>query len=288
MTAVGRRESEGDLMDFTEAWMTRYSRHILLKEVGGAGQQKLCDARVLIVGAGGLGSPVALYLAAAGVGTIGIADADVVDLSNLQRQVIHAMPDLGRPKVESAARKMQALNPDVTVRPYPEFLRADNIGAIVRAYDFVVDGTDNFAAKFLINDACVLAHVPFSHGGVVRFTGQTMTVLPGKTACYRCVFTAPPPPDAVPTCSQAGILGAVAGMLGTIQATEALKFITGVGHLLTDTLLTVDAAAMNFRRVPVKRDHRCAVCSPAATITALVDDAPAVCARGTAGVVGAP
>lgn len=270
-------------MDFTEERLSRYSRHILLKDVGVKGQQKLFGARVLVVGAGGLGSPIALYLAAAGVGTIGIADADVVDLSNLQRQIIHFTPDVGRPKVESAAAKMQALNPDVAVRPYREFLMADNIRPIIRDYDFVIDGTDSFAAKFLINDACVLEGIPFSHGGILRFQGQAMTVLPGTSACYRCVFGAPPPADAVPTCSQAGILGAVAGMLGTIQAAEALKFITGVGSLLTDALLTFDAKDMTFRKVKVKRNRRCAVCGPDAHITGLVDAEQAVCDLKPAG-----
>ena len=264
-------------MEFTEERLERYSRHILLKDVGIKGQRKLSNARVLIVGAGGIGSPVALYLAAAGVGTIGIADADVVDLSNLQRQIIHFTPDVGTPKVDSAAAKMRALNPDVEVRPIQEFLRADNILPILREYDFIIDGTDSFAAKFLINDACVMERKPFSHGGILRFQGQTMTVLPGQSACYRCVFAAPPPKDAVPSCSQAGILGAVAGMLGTIQAAEALKFITGVGTLLTDSLLIFDAKDMVFRKVAVKPNRRCASCGPDAHPTALVDEEAAVC-----------
>ncbi len=264
-------------MDFTEERLTRYSRNILLKDVGVKGQQKLFAAKVLIVGAGGLGSPVALYLAAAGVGTLGIADADSVDLSNLQRQIVHFTADVGKSKVDSAAEKMRALNPDVEVRPYHEFLQADNIRQIIRDYDFVIDGTDSFAAKFLINDACVLEGIPFSHGGILRFQGQTMTVLPGQTACYRCAFGAPPPKDAVPTCSQAGILGAVAGMLGTIQAAEALKFITGAGTLLTNALLTFDAAEMTFRKVRLKPNPACAVCGEHAHITELVDAEPAVC-----------
>ncbi|MDR3437436.1 HesA/MoeB/ThiF family protein [Telmatospirillum sp.] len=270
-------------MDFTDDRLTRYSRNILLKDVGVKGQQKLFNAKVLIVGAGGLGSPIALYLAAAGVGTIGIADADTVDLSNLQRQIIHFTPDVGQPKVDSAARKMQSLNPDITVRPYKEYLVADNIRNIIRDYDFVIDGTDSFAAKFLINDACVLDRIPFSHGGILRFQGQTMTVLPGETACYRCVFAAPPPKDAVPTCSQAGILGAVAGMLGTIQAAETLKFITGAGTLLTNTLLTFDAKEMNFRKVPVHRNRRCAVCGENARIRELVDEEQPSCDLRAAG-----
>ncbi len=264
-------------LEFTEERLERYSRHILLKDVGVEGQMKLFGAKVLIIGAGGLGSPVALYLAAAGVGAIGIADADCVDLSNLQRQVIHHTADIGKLKVDSAAEKMRAINPDIEVHTYPEFIRAANIREIIRRYDFVIDGTDNFAAKFLINDACVLEGIPFSHGGILRFDGQTMTIKPGESACYRCVFTAPPPKGAVPSCSEAGILGAVAGMLGTIQAAEALKFITGAGTLLTDTLLIFDAASMNFRKVQLKRNPRCSVCGDNATIKELVDEEQPVC-----------
>ncbi len=264
-------------LEFTEDRLERYSRHILLKDVGIEGQQKLFDAKVLIIGAGGLGSPIALYLAAAGVGTLGIADADVVDVSNLQRQVIHFTRDLGRAKVESAAEKMRAINPDVTVRTYHEFLLAANIRPILRDYDFVIDGTDNFAAKFLINDACVLEGIPFSHGGILRFNGQTMTVIPGQSACYRCVFHAPPPRGSVPTCSQAGVLGAVAGMLGTIQAVEALKFITGAGTLLTDTLLSFDARTLDFRKARFKRNPRCPICGENPTIHTLIDEEQAVC-----------
>ena len=205
------------MFDFTEEELNRYSRHILLKDVGVEGQEKIRQGKVLIIGAGGLGAPVALYLAAAGVGTIGIVDGDVVDLSNLQRQVIHFTPDVGTPKVESAKQKMLAINPNVKVNTYREFLMADNALDLIADYDFIVDGTDNFPVKFLINDACVMAGKPFSHGGILRFEGQTFTHLPG-TACYRCLFKTPPPANAVPTCSQAGVLGAIAGMLGTIQA----------------------------------------------------------------------
>lgn len=264
-------------LEFNEERLERYSRHILLQDVGIEGQQKFFDAKVLIIGAGGLGAPIALYLAAAGIGTIGIADADVVDISNLQRQVIHYTRDIGQPKVESAAAKMRAINPDVEVRTYHEFLLANNIRPILHDYDFVIDGTDNFAAKFLINDACVLEGKPFSHGGILRFNGQTMTVLPGKSACYRCVFHAPPPRGAVPTCSQAGVLGAVAGMLGTMQATEALKFILGTGSLLTDTLLSFDAKNLDFRKVHFKKNPRCPVCGEHPLITSLIDEQQPVC-----------
>lgn len=271
------------MIDFTEAQLERYSRHIILQDIGIEGQAKINAAKVLIIGAGGLGAPAALYLAAAGVGTIGIADADRVDLSNLQRQVIHFTGDIGRPKVESAAEKMRAINPEIKITTYYEFLQAANISQIITDYDFVIDGTDNFAAKFLINDACVMAGKPFSHGGILRFDGQTMTVVPGKSACYRCVFPAPPPPGAVPTCSQAGVLGAVAGILGTIQATEALKFATGVGTLLTNALLIFDAKVMSFRKVDIRRNKNCPLCSEKPTITSLMDGAQAVCdlkARG--------
>ena len=260
---------------FTEERLERYSRHIILKEIGIKGQERLYKSKVLIIGAGGLGAPVGLYLAAAGVGTLGIVDADKVDLSNLQRQVIHHTPDVGTLKVESAAAKMRAINPDISVQTHHAFVTAENVGQLIARYDFVIDGTDNFAAKFLINDACVLAGIPYSHGGILRFNGQTMTVLPRKSACYRCVFVKPPPTGAVPTCSQAGVLGAIAGMLGTIQATEALKFITGAGKLLTDALLTFEALEMNFRKVKVKRNPQCPICGGSPTITELFDEQPA-------------
>lgn len=260
----------------TEQQIERYSRHIILKEVGGKGQKKLFDGKVLIIGAGGLGSPIALYLAAAGVGTIGIADADVVDLSNLQRQIAHHTKDIGVPKVESAREKMEAMNPDVTVKTYQAWVSAANIAEIVADYDFVIDGTDNFAAKFLINDACVLAGKPYSHGGILQFDGQTMTVRPGESPCYRCLFPAPPPKDAIPTCSQAGVIGVLPGVLGTIQATEAIKYLLGKGDLLTGRLLTYSALRMKFREVPVKKNPKCPVCGENPTITELVDELDAL------------
>ncbi|MDM7995042.1 MAG: HesA/MoeB/ThiF family protein [Acidobacteriota bacterium] len=264
-------------MEFTEERMERYSRHILLKEVGVEGQRRLWNSRILIIGAGGLGSPVALYLAAAGVGTIGIADGDVVDLSNLQRQVIHFSEDVGKPKTVSAEEKIRRINPDVNVRLHNEFVYARNIAPMIAQYDFVIDGTDNFAAKFLINDACVLTHRPYSHGGILKFSGQTMTVLPGQSACYRCAFPSPPPPGIVPSCSQAGVLGAIAGILGTIQAAEALKFVTGAGTPLVDALLYFDALDMSFRKVPLQRNPDCPVCGTHPSIRELKDEAPAVC-----------
>ncbi|MCD7973612.1 MAG: HesA/MoeB/ThiF family protein [Candidatus Azobacteroides sp.] len=263
-------------MDFTSEQIERYSRHILLQDIGVEGQEKINRGKVLVIGAGGLGAPVLLYLAAAGVGTLGIIDGDVVDLSNLQRQVIHSTPDVGKPKVLSAKEKIEQINPDVNVIPYHDFFTAENAFDLIKDYDFIIDGTDNFPVKFLINDACVLAGKPFSHGGILRFDGQTLTYLPGK-ACYRCVFHGPPPPNAVPTCSQAGVLGAIAGMLGTIQAAEALKFLTGTGELLTDRLLTFDAKKMNFRTVNVKRNSKCPVCGEHPTIHELVEAPQAAC-----------
>lgn len=265
------------MREFTEEQLERYSRHILLKDVGVEGQTDLLDSKVLIIGAGGLGAPAALYLAAAGLGTIGIADADAVELSNLQRQIIHFTPDVGKAKVESAGEKMHSLNPDVTVHTYHEFLRADNVMRIIQGYDFVIDGTDSFPSKFLINDACVKAGIPFSHGGILRFTGQTMTVIPGQSACYRCVFEKPPPANAVPTCSEAGVLGAIAGMLGTIQAAEALKFITGAGRILANTLLSFEALSMNFRKVKLRRNPGCALCGETPSITELSDEQQVAC-----------
>ena len=264
------------MYDFTEEELLRYSRHILLKDVGVEGQEKIRNGKVLVVGAGGLGAPVALYLAAAGVGTIGIVDGDVVDLSNLQRQVIHFTGDVGHPKVESARDKMLAINPNVKVNTIREFLMSDNALDIIKDYDFIVDGTDNFPVKFLINDACVMAGKPFSHGGILRFEGQTFTHLPG-TACYRCLFKSPPPANAVPTCSQAGVLGAIAGMLGTIQAAETLKYLTGVGELLTNKLLTFYFKATAFTKINTRRQASCAICGDNPTITELIDYEQAVC-----------
>lgn len=259
-------------MPFTNEQLERYSRHIILKEIGVKGQKKLMKGSVLIIGAGGLGAPAALYLAAAGVGKIGIVDADVVDLSNLQRQVIHTTADVGKPKVESAAETMKAINPDVEVVTYHEFISSANIMDIIKDYDFVLDGTDNFPAKFLINDACVMADKPFSHAGILRFKGQLMTVIPHKSPCYRCVFKTMPPKDAIPTCKQAGVIGAMAGVIGSLQALEAIKFLTGAGELLTGKLLTFDALTMKFHMVKLPpRGDGCAVCSDHPEITELID-----------------
>lgn len=263
-------------MEFSEEQIFRYSRHILLQDVGVEGQEKIKNGKVLVIGAGGLGAPILLYLAAAGVGTLGVIDGDVVDLSNLQRQVIHFTPDVGKPKVQSAKEKINRINPDVEVITYHEYFTAENAFEIIKDYDFIVDGTDNFPVKFLINDACVFTGKPFSHGGILRFDGQTLTHQPG-TACYRCAFHSPPPPNAVPTCSQAGVLGAIAGMLGTIQAAEVLKFLVRTGDLLTNRLLTFNAKTMNFRTVNVKKNPKCPICGEHPTITELVETEQVVC-----------
>lgn len=263
-------------MELTEDQIFRYSRNIILNEVGGEGQKKLLSSKVLIIGAGGLGSPAALYLSAAGVGMLGIIDADAVDLTNLQRQIIHFTQDVKKQKVDSAEEKINQLNPDVTVRKYPERATKDNIAKLIKEYDFVIDGTDNFTSKFLINDACVLGKKPFSHAGILRFSGQTITHVPGH-ACYRCLFDSPPPKGVVPSCSQAGIIGSLAGILGSIQATETIKFIIGKGDLLVDRLLVFDSLTMNVRTVRVKKNPQCPVCGENPSITELREYEQPVC-----------
>ena len=249
-------------MKLTNEQLERYARHTVLPQVGVRGQEKILSGKVLIIGAGGLGSPVAMYLAAAGVGTLGLVDYDVVDISNLQRQIIHQIKDAGKAKTISGKETITAMNPDVTVHTYNELLTADNIKDVIKEqdYDFIIDATDNFATKFLINDACVSLQKPFSHAGVIRFEGQTMTYVPDLGPCYRCIFKEPPPQDAVLTCRQAGILGVVCGVIGTIQATEALKYLLGVGELLTGYLLTYDALTMKFRKVKLPTDKNCVAC----------------------------
>ncbi len=263
-------------MNFTEEQIIRYSRNIILKEVGGEGQKKLLQSKVLIIGAGGLGSPILLYLAAAGIGTLGIIDSDLVDLSNLQRQIIHFTPDINKPKVESAKNKIEQLNPDVKIVTYNERLTSKNILEIIKDYDFIIDGTDNFPTKFLVNDACVMNNKPFSHAGILRFEGQTFTYTPGNM-CYRCIFKEPPPKGVVPTCSEAGILGAVAGVIGTIQAVEALKYILNKGELLTNKLLTFNALTTQFREIKLKRNNNCILCGNNPTIIELQDYEQPVC-----------
>jgi molybdopterin/thiamine biosynthesis adenylyltransferase len=264
-------------VELTEQQIERYSRQIILEQVGGTGQRKLLSSKVLIVGAGGLGAPAALYLAAAGIGTIGIIDDEKVELSNLQRQIIHATGDIDSEKVNSAKNKMQAINPDVAIRTYRTRVNAANISEIIRQYDFVIDGTDNFPAKFLVNDACYFEKVPFSHAGILRFEGQLMTVLPGETTCYRCIFHSPPPAGAVPSCSEAGVLGSIAGIVGSLQASEAIKYLLGVGELLTSVLLTVNLLEMKFRKVKLNRNPDCPLCGSTPQITELRDEEQPVC-----------
>ncbi|GAB4324602.1 MAG: molybdopterin-synthase adenylyltransferase MoeB [Promethearchaeota archaeon] len=256
-------------LELNDERVERYSRQLILDGVGGKGQRKIFDAKVLVVGAGGLGAPAILYLAAAGVGTLGIADDDVVELSNLQRQVVHRVADLGTPKAESAANKVREINPDVQVRVHNFRVTASNARELFAQYDFVIDGTDNFSSKFLINDACVLEGVPFSHAGILRYNGQTLTHVPGS-ACYRCVFPREPPRGAIPSCQEAGVLGVVAGILGSVQAAEALKFVLGTGDLLTNRMLVVDVKSSNFRVVRVRPNPTCPVCGKSPTITELV------------------
>lgn len=257
-------------MTFTDEQINRYARHIILKEVGGIGQEKLLAARVLLIGAGGLGSPLALYLAAAGVGTIGVVDDDTVDLSNLQRQVAHDGASLGRPKVESAAARMRGLNPDVTVIEHKTRLTADNALDLVSGYDIVADGSDNFETRFLVNDACHFAKKTLVSGAILRFDGQLTTFATHRGGpCYRCIYGDVPPPGSAPTCAQAGVLGAVPGVIGSLQATEVLKEILGVGTSMAGRLLIWDALETQFRTVRVPRDPGCALCGDRPTITDL-------------------
>lgn len=232
----------------------------MLENVGEAGQKRLMESRILIIGAGGLGSPIALYLAAAGVGTIGIVDSDHVELSNLQRQIAHNTPDLGRLKVDSAREKMVAMNPEVTVLTFPTRVDASNITSLISDFAFVIDATDNFASKFLINDACILTGTPFSHGGILRFDGQTMTVMPKHSPCYRCIFPEEPVGEVATTCSRAGVMGVLPAVIGSIQATEALKYLLGIGDLLTGRLLTYSALRMSFREVALRPNPACPAC----------------------------
>jgi molybdopterin/thiamine biosynthesis adenylyltransferase len=250
-------------LDFSEAEIRRYSRHILLAEVGGAGQARLRAARVLVVGAGGLGSPLLLYLAAAGIGTIGIVDDDYVELSNLQRQVAHGTGDLGRAKTDSAAGAARRINPDVTVATHRMRVGPDNVAGLIEGYDLVCDGTDNFATRFLVADACVAARRTLVSAAVLRFEGQLATFKPHAGAdlpCYRCLYPAPPPPGLVPTCSEAGVLGAVTGVMGTLQATEVLKELLSIGEGLAGRLLIWDALAARFRTIRLRRDPACPCC----------------------------
>lgn len=258
-------------MEYSEEWIERYSRHIILPEIGGAGQRKLSEARVLVLGAGGLGSPVAFYLTAAGIGKLGIVDSDVVDLSNLQRQILHNTNDIGRPKSASAKEKLNALNPDVEIVEYQTRINSENAFELFDGYDIIVDGSDNFPTRFLANDAAVMLKKPLVHGAILRFDGQLFTIIPGDGPCYRCIFRDPPPPGAVPNCQQAGVLGAIAGIIGTLQATEVIKLAVGKGEPLKGRLLVVDALNMTFREVKIRKIDNCPVCGENPTITKLLD-----------------
>jgi adenylyltransferase/sulfurtransferase len=249
----------------------RYSRHLLVPEVGEAGQQKLLDAKVLLVGAGGLGSPAGLYLAAAGVGTLGILDSDVVDLTNLQRQVLHTTATVGRLKTESAEATLKALNPDVRVVRHDVRLEAANVMDLFGPYDVVVDGCDNFSTKYLVNDAAVLLGKTNAYGSIFRFDGQASTFVSRSGPCYRCLYPEPTPTELAPSCDEAGVLGVLPGVIGLIQATEAIKAILGKGDLLSGRLLTYDALGMTFRQFKVRRDPKCAVCGDSPTIKAPSD-----------------
>ena len=257
-------------MVLTPDQVNRYSRHIIMGDVGSKGQRNLLQAKALIVGAGGLGSPSAIYLALAGVGTIGIVDFDVVEISNLQRQILHHTSDIGRPKLESARDNINSYNPDTNVVLHEVRLESDNAREIISQYDLVINGADNFATRYLVNDACYLEGKPLVDGSILIFDGQATLFLPGQ-GCYRCLFPEPPPPGLVPNCAEAGVLGALTGLVGSIQATEALKHFLAIGESLVSRLLLIDALSMSFREVRLKRNPSCPLCGDNPTVTELID-----------------
>lgn len=263
-------ERSRDTTELTREELVRYSRHILLPQVGETGQRALKKSRVLLVGAGGLGSPVALYLAAAGVGTIGLVDFDVVDLSNLQRQILHGSSGIGSSKIDSARDRLRDINPNVHVEAYPTRFTSENAREIASGFDLIVDGTDNFATRYLVNDTSVLLGIPNVYGSVYRFEGQASVFGATDGPCYRCLFREPPPPHLVPSCAEAGVLGVVPGLVGTIQATEAIKMLLGLGDTLVGRLLTIDVMTMAFRTIEIRRDPECPACGTR-TITELID-----------------
>jgi adenylyltransferase/sulfurtransferase len=254
----------------TPEMVERYSRHLIMPQVGSAGQRKIIEGSALIIGAGGLGSPVALYLALAGLGKIGIVDFDVVDLSNLQRQILHQTDDIGKPKVQSARETLLEHNPNINVVTHEAPITSDNAFEIISQYDMVVNGADNFATRYLVNDACYLLKKPLIDGSILMFDGQATTYIPGK-GCYRCLYPAPPPPGLVPSCAEAGVLGAMCSTIGSIQATEVLKLVLGVGEPLVNRLLLYDALSIEFRTVKVRRDPECPLCGDNPTISELID-----------------
>jgi adenylyltransferase/sulfurtransferase len=259
------------MIDFTDEQIERYSRHIILPEVGGAGQQKMLEARVLLLGAGGLGSPAAYYLAAAGIGNLGIVAFDTVDLSNLPRQIIHSPERIGMLKTESAKKTIQALNPDVKVTLYNEKLDSGNIIKLLENYDYVVDGSDNFPTRYLVNDACVMKNKTLIHGSIYRFEGQVTVFKSDEGPCYRCLYPEPPPPGMVPNCQEGGVLGVLAGVIGNLQVVETLKLILGIGKPLIGKLLIYDAMNTEFRNLKLRKDPKCPVCGEQPTIKELVD-----------------
>ena len=256
---------------FSHEELLRYSRHLILPDIGLAGQRKLKGARVLLVGAGGLGSPAALYLAAAGVGTLGLVDFDVVDRTNLQRQVLHGTAAIGRSKLDSAAERLHDVNPHVHVEPFAVRLTAENALDILGGFDVIVDGSDNFPTRYLVNDACVLLGKPDVYGAVFRFDGQASVFAATDGPCYRCLYAEPPPPDLVPSCAEGGVLGVLPGIIGSIQALEAIKLITGIGEPLAGRLLLLDALRLQFREIQLRRDPSCPVCGVTPVVTALID-----------------
>mgnify|MGYP000147334019 CR=1 FL=1 len=257
-------------LTLTPEQVKRYSRHIIMSDVGSKGQRALMGAKALIIGAGGLGSPSAIYLSLAGVGTVGIVDFDVVELSNLQRQILHHTADVGRPKVQSAVDNIKSYNPDGNVVVHETRLESENAMEIISQYDLVINGADNFATRYLVNDACYLLNKPLIDGSILIFDGQATVFLPGE-GCYRCLFPSPPPPGMVPNCAEAGVLGALTGLVGSIQATEALKHILGIGESLSSRLLLIDALSMTFREVRLKRNPACPLCGDNPTVTELID-----------------
>ncbi|OGW57294.1 MAG: adenylyltransferase [Nitrospirae bacterium RBG_16_43_8] len=259
------------MSEFTEDQLQRYSRHIILPEVGGKGQKKMLAAKVFIIGAGGLGCPVGYYLAAAGIGTIAMIDNDDVELSNLQRQIAHSVKTLGKPKVESAKSTFESLNPDVNVIALKQRISKDNIMDLIKDYDIVIDGSDNFPTRYLVNDACVMSGKPLVSGAILRFEGQVTTIIPGVGHCYRCLFEEMPPAGLVPSCQEAGVLGVLPGVVGGLQATEVLKLILGKGDVLKNELLIYNALKTTFRKVKVPKNPDCPVCGKNPTITELLD-----------------
>ena len=259
------------MFNFSNEQIERYSRHIILKEVGGTGQTKLLEAKVLLIGAGGLGSPAALYLAAAGVGTLGIIDMDVVDLSNLQRQILHGTNDIGRLKTESAMETIADINPDVEVVAYTDRISSENALELIEKYDLVLDGCDNFPTRYLINDACVMLGKPNVHGSIFQFEGQATVFSPGKGPCYRCLYPVPPPPGMAPSCQEAGVLGVLPGIVGNVQAIETIKVLLDIGKPLIGHLLLFNALNMEFKKLKLRQDPECPICGENPTIHELID-----------------